>query len=878
MLMLKKPPQPDGKLHLRTVIDSRERNANTRKLASPLPEIDAILRNVASHKYRSLIDGKDAYEQIRVIPEHVDRTLFTTPDGSMVSHVMQLGDCNGGATYQALMNYLFAEFIGVFMDVYLDDVVVYSDTAEDHVKHVKIVIDILKREKLFLSDHKLHFFVDHVKTLGHIIDDAGIAMDPEKVDKVSAWKTPTNRGLLMGFLGAVGYLAPGCGGIRIPMGLLAKLTGSNCPWRWSHTEQRTFEEVKDIVQKWRDHHRVAPDYLPDALPFNLSTDACCTGASGVLSQGNELDTSKIISFWSGKFSTTQQNYPVHEQELLAIVESLKRFRNLLHGVRFRAYTDHKALQYILTQRNLSPRQQRWMDLLNEFDFEVIYIPGETNVLPDALSRIYSADPSTTLCAPSEYVSKDDPDDRLVLPLFSAPILTGEIARAALAERAPALQPVPDLDPAPFAARRSDRARKPTEKALAQAESAARPARGTGWPRKDATPKNALPPLPDAPLPAPAVLSVPAPSLESPAAENLISEDVTLPVTPPRLTEIVSSGGLDFDFPACVRAQYSRDKFFVKILMAPEQHKNYALEDSLIYLKQNGSRVLCIPDIFVQARRLREILISHAHSILAHLGARKTSLYLRDQVWWPKILDDVKAFCESCQLCQQGKARNHKPYGLLTPLPVLSRPWETIGIDFVGPLPESSNRHGAFDMICVIIDHLTAMVHLTPSKQTYRAQDIAEIIFDHVYKLHGLPSAIVSDRDSLFTSLFWARLHKLISTKLKMSTSYHPQTDGATERANRTMTQMLRMCVDSSQRDWVVKLPAIEFAINSARSETTGYAPFVLNNGYLPRSMLWSAPTVDEYPGVRAFAQRMKDATLAAHDAILTARVKANHQC
>ncbi|KLO03939.1 hypothetical protein SCHPADRAFT_841212 [Schizopora paradoxa] len=100
-------------------------------------------------------------------------------------------------------------------------------------------------------------------------------MDPEKVDKVSAWKTPTNRGLLMGFLGAVGFLAPDCEGIRVPMGLLAKLTGSNCPWRWGHTEQRAFDEIKEIVQKWRDHHRVAPDYSPSAEPFNLSTDACC---------------------------------------------------------------------------------------------------------------------------------------------------------------------------------------------------------------------------------------------------------------------------------------------------------------------------------------------------------------------------------------------------------------------------------------------------------------------------------------------------------------------------------------------------------------------------------------------------------------------------
>ncbi len=168
-----------------------------------------------------------------------------------------------------------------------------------------------------------------MKILGHIIDDAGIAMDPDKVDSVRAWKTPTNRGLLMGFLGAVGYLAPNCEAIRIPMGLLSRMTGTNNPWKWGPTEQRAFEQVKNIVEAHRNSHRGVLNYSPDAPPINLSTDACCSGASGVLSQGTNLKNSTIVQFWSAKFSTTQQNYPVHEQELLAIVESLKRFSSSL---------------------------------------------------------------------------------------------------------------------------------------------------------------------------------------------------------------------------------------------------------------------------------------------------------------------------------------------------------------------------------------------------------------------------------------------------------------------------------------------------------------------------------------------------------------------
>ena len=147
-----------------------------------MPDLEGILRRVARKPYCSIIDGQDMYEQIRVIPEHVKRMAVTTPDGNMVSHVVQQGDCNVPATYQALMNHIFGEHIGIFMDVYLDDMIIYSDTLEEHVKHVSIVLQILKKEKLYLSETKLCFLCKEVKILGCVITDDGIQMDPEKVD------------------------------------------------------------------------------------------------------------------------------------------------------------------------------------------------------------------------------------------------------------------------------------------------------------------------------------------------------------------------------------------------------------------------------------------------------------------------------------------------------------------------------------------------------------------------------------------------------------------------------------------------------------------------------------------------------------------------
>ena len=903
---------------MRTVIDSRARNANTRKLASPLPDIETILRNVAAHPYCSLIDGKDAYEQIRVEPEHVPRTLFTTPDGTMVSEVMQMGDCNGGATYQTLMTYIFAPYIGVYMDVYMDDIVIYSDTPDDHVIHVKSVLDILGKEQLYLSKEKLHFFVERLKILGHVIDGDGIALDPNKVDSILNWKIPTNRELLVGFLGAVGYLASGCHAIRIPMGCLTRLTSKMIPWRWTPTEQCAFDEVRMNVEKWRHLRRVNLDYNATASPINLTCDACNTGGSGVISQGHDLETARIIAFWSGKFNSAQQNYPVHEQELLAIVESLKRFRNLLHGARFRIFTDHKALEFLQTQKNLSPRQTRWLETLSDFDFTIEYIPGETNILADALSCVYSADPVGTVRAASEYVVDDDEAavpayvDR-ILDEFSRPVFTDPSTVMAFVLTTPSTaKPVnppespdsisdsPQTSPMPHRASkrvilkvrnpdgtiytapplslRTEGANSRSKKQSSRTQTTMATHQNDDHVRAQGT--TTTPNISEAGNKG----DIECTADQHSTLRDTIDDDIQFPQSAeeellssvaPQLTAVLADGHPEYNIPHCLIGQYATDTFFKPIAEQPDRFKQFYRHDGLIFLSNSDRRILCVPDVSIGTHKVRELIISQAHSILAHLGSQKTLYYLKDNVWWPGLTADVKAYCESCRTCATSKSNTTAPYGLLHPLAVPDRPWDVIGVDFVGPLPESRTRTGIFDMICVIIDHFTYMVHLVPSVQTYRARDIAELMFDTVYKLHGIPRKIVSDRDSLFTGQFWEQLNKLVGVDLRRSSAYHPQSDGLTERTNRTLGQMLRQCVSPNQKDWAAKLPAIEFALNSARSDSTGFSPFFLNAGRVPRPMIWDSSS--QYPGVRAFAGKMKDALLAAHDALLAARVKMTRQ-
>ena len=194
-------------------------------------------------------------------------------------------------------------------------------------------------------------------------------------------------------------------------------------------------------------------------------------------------------------------------------------------------------------------------------------------------------------------------------------------------------------------------------------------------------------------------------------------------------------------------------------------------------------VLCIPRTMHRARRLTEIIIDQAHRMIGHAGNECTNKYVHKFYWWSTLSKDVAKFCAMCGTCQAVKPSTQRPAGLLHPLPIPSRPWESIRMDFIGPLPPSPE---GYNFIWVVIDRLTSMVHLIALKTSITAMEVAERYLRDIVRLHGVAGSIVSDRDPWFTSVFWHEAHRLLGTKLMMSTSFHPQTDGVTERANRVV--------------------------------------------------------------------------------------------
>lgn len=857
----------DGEIALRTVLDKREQNDNTIKLASPLPFQDETLLKVSAYPYKSVLDGKDAYEQIRVEEKDVPKTLFHTPLGTMVSQVMQQGDCNAGATYQQLMDHLFSAHIGVFMYVYLDDIIIFSNTIEEHVSHIRTILNILEREKFYLSPKKMQFFTKEINLLGHVIDEKGIKMDPHKVDSIEKWKTPTTKEQVASYIGALGYLAPNCKGIRRPMAILSKCASGTGRFCWEGTQERAFNETKQIVVKHRDTHRVALDYTTNAAPVHLITDASLTGASGVLTQGKEWKESSVIAFWSGKFDSAQQNYPVHDREALAIMLSLKKFEPMLQGIHFEILTDHRALEHLTTQKNLNQRQMRWLDFMSRFDFKIVYIEGTENILADALSRMYSSEEPGVERARSEYAVKkwsdDDKSRHETDPIgrsFTRPMLVGVAAavagesgtNSAMVRRNPTRNRVAPkrYDPAIPGREASEPRAKRSPRENLRIQEVGRKQEGETARVNIPSDKN------DEREKDPAANAEP---------EGEMGPQNSFETQTPEIVKLVS----EIDALNAIREGYADGKQFGPIIKNPEYFPNYSIIKGLLYMKDNNETVLCIPDSTIGEYNVRSLLIAHAHSILTHQGYKKTYAYMRESVWWKNMAKQVESFCRACTSCAASKQSTQHPYGLLKPLQVPKFPWSQIGIDFVGPLPTSKTLYGEFDTICVVVDHLTSMTHLIATRQDYTACDIAEALHANVFKLHGPPDIIISDRDKLFTSDFHKTICELLGTELGMSTSSHPETDGLVERKNGTLGGIVRTCVNRAQRDWAIQLPTFEFAINLLRLETTGFSPFKLNYGRMPRPLLIRTNT--EFSGVKEHAKTIRHYLMVAHDAIIAQR-------
>ena len=289
--------------------------------------------------------------------------------------------------------------------------------------------------------------------------------------------------------------------------------------------------------------------------------------------------------------------------------------------------------------------------------------------------------------------------------------------------------------------------------------------------------------------------------------------------------------------------YQRDPFTKKALEHLSKSTQTEPHAGLQHFSTTPSGLLVYKHLIYVPRckklQLRLLYEHHDTPIAGHFGIAKTFELLSRKFYWPNLRTILGDYISSCTTCQLNKPAREKPSGLLQPLPVPERPWDTITVDFIVKLPPSTQQGSTipYDSILVIVDKLTKMAHFEACHESMNAQELAWIIFKVIFKYHGIPSTWISDRGSLFTSKFFQEFSKLLGMKQKLSTAYHPQTDGQTERVNAILEQYLRIYCNYKQDNWADLLHMAEFSYNNTVSSTTKETPFYANYGYHPRFQL-----------------------------------------
>ncbi|KAE8213221.1 hypothetical protein CF319_g9194, partial [Tilletia indica] len=491
-----------------------------------------------------------------------------------------------------------------------------------------------------------------------------------------------------------------------------------------------------------------------------------------------------------------------------------------------------------TSRKLNGRQARWSEQINGHKYTITYRPGTRNGKADALSRRRDH---------KEGGDGDDVTHQPILRPISTTSSTTISASATLRPRPPrhttqvpspspssrpphsTLSPLSPSPPASASAPTSDST--PASTSTPASPSTSAPASPTTTPAPASTPAPTSTPAP-ASTPTPASTPAPA-SIPAPASTSALAPTSSPTASSDLLAQLLFHLNHDPHTRDLIRqlrsartpASASPSSSASSSGPSGDVLSEFSLADSGL-LMQHGR--IFVPDC--EDLKVRLLLQAHDSPSAGHHGQAKTFELLHRQYTWPQMRSFVNDYVRTCDTCQRHKTSRHLPYGPLSSLPVPTAPWASQSMDHIVELPLSSG----YDCILVVVCRLTKQAHFIPSRQTDTSATLAQQFINNIYKLHGLPADIVSDRGTTFTSNWWLEVLSLLRIKPNLSTAFHPQTDGQTERINQVLEQYLRIFCDYLQDDWSELLPLAEFAYNNAFHSTIGMSPFFANYGFHPR--------------------------------------------
>lgn len=796
----------------RFCVDFRAVNELTPLDKYPIPRPDAVFAALSGAQFFSTMDANKGYHQFRLAEESRWLTSFITErEGIWQYKRVPFGLQNAPAFFQRSIDSLLGRYRWQFALAYIDDIVVWSKTWPEHLTHIGKILSAFSRVGLTLDERKCNWGFAAVDLLGLRVNRLGLRTLESKTRAVRELPFPKTMKQLRQILGQFSYYRQfmrNFAMIAEPLTTALKFKEE----RPAGSQPKTPAEIRsaaraagrrpvemtaariEALNQLKKFLSEAPVLrYPDFLKaFYLYTDASGRGLGGALHQ--EFDgVQRPILFISRTLTPAEKNYSATELECLAVYWSFSKLSHYIDGCKgLTVVTDHHALQWLWNVKQATnSRLHRWAMLLAPFKskIKVVHRAGTAHSNVDPLSR-FPVHPTPTAHSmvssliPEgwENIASLYESDEFFAGHYNDTIATGG-----------------SLDSSVTAFKQLGRAStedvSPTVVPSVTAEQ-------LGRTRTTVTGSNEVETVPSET--AKQLGRVSTEILASRHGQNEVADNSEVP-TSEHLGQPTEESG---------KQKVTEHKQFVKDA------------DNLLWrLDMDGKRTLCVPE----GKRLD--ILNVIHKNLIHPGFARCLAFARDRYFWPSLRKDVESCCHSCHVCQMVKTDTSKKPGSLNPIPT-PPPLHTLCIDFVEAMPPCKGCNS----LATITDKSTKAVALIPCKKSTTAMEFASLFFNKVYPCWGVPQKIISDRDRRFVSAFWATLMEKAGTKVALTTAYHPQSDGQSERTNRTIKAMLRLLViEKPEIPWVEMLPSIELAHNSTPHTTTGFSPYKLLYAVAPKT-------------------------------------------
>lgn len=804
---------------LRICIDYRQLNALTIKNRNAPPKIRDTLARLNRVRIFSKFDVIAAFNRVLVKACDREKTAFLTRFGLYEYNVMPFGLCNAPGTFQSFINHTLREFLDRFTSAYLDDVLVYSESEEEHVQHNIQVLTKLREAGLYLDIRKTEFHVKRVKYLGMILSTEGLQMDPDKVKAIREWsdlRTIKDVQAFVGFANFYRRFIFKFSQIVRPLIELIKATPPGQRLDFNNAARAAFEELKAAFTS----DVVLAHFDPDKKAV-VECDASDWVVSGILSQWHEgLDRKPLlrpVAYFSMKMQGAELNYPIYDKELMAIIRAFEEWRPELSGTDepIEVFSDHRTLQWFMTTKQLNRRQARWAEFLSEFNFVIKYRPGKQGTKPDSLTRRTGDVPAGVeddriqqqqqQLLQDHMFEKPSPDEQVYVIATThhddgcyhavdlALILSNDVEMSLV-----------DLVESIYSI--GEETCCGSEELLIVALN--REPDSSGDDEEVREPDNGDEPTYQEPV-------VGGDYTDAAAIIDQIREATRIDDTLQRVISCKADRKQ--------RLPYDLIKSGLKLELS-----SCRTHDDLLYVKD---RIFVPAD---EALRAKVIALHHESLPGGHSGRHGTYEKLMRNYYWPHMTSTVAQYVRNCLTCQRSKPHKEGRHGLLNPLPIPDSYWRSISIDFITPLPPCKYRSRTYRHIMVVVDRLSKKKKFIPL-ESLDVDTVVQAFIEFIWREEGYPDEVISDRGAQFTSHFWSRLCSRIGTRPKLSTSHHPETDGQTEIANALLKQYLRAYVLYDQSNWVELLPFAEFHVNNTVTASTGVTPFYATKGYHPRS-------------------------------------------